>query len=104
MQTTVSGKVPTLQVEDLKTYFFTKGGVAKAVDGVSFSLQPGEVMGLVGESGSGKSMTGYSIVGLIDRPGEVVSGRIMFQGQAYDATFKAATQVHVLTAGVRWAF
>jgi peptide/nickel transport system ATP-binding protein len=73
--------VPTLQVEDLKTCFFTRAGVAKAVDGVSFTLNAGEVMGLVGESGSGKSMTGYSIVGLVDEPGEVVGGRIMFQGQ-----------------------
>jgi peptide/nickel transport system ATP-binding protein len=81
MWTPIPDKVPTLHVEDLKTYFFTKGGVAKAVDGVSFILQPGEVMGLVGESGSGKSMTGYSIVGLIDPPGEVVAGRILFQGQ-----------------------
>ena len=73
--------VPTLEVEDLKTYFFTEAGVAKAVDGVSFSIAPGEVMGLVGESGSGKSMTGYSIVGLIDKPGEVVAGKILFKGE-----------------------
>ncbi|MBY4899336.1 ABC transporter ATP-binding protein [Cupriavidus sp. AU9028] len=67
---------PTLLVEDLQTHFFTRGGVAKAVDGVSFSLGRGEIMGLVGESGSGKSMTGYSIMGLIDPPGQVVGGRI----------------------------
>ena len=73
--------VPTLEVEGLKTCFFTSKGVAKAVDGVSFKLRRGEVMGLVGESGSGKSMTGYSIVGLIDPPGEVVDGRILFQGK-----------------------
>ena len=72
---------PTLSVEDLKTYFFTKGGVARAVDGVSFSINRGEVMGLVGESGSGKSVTGFSIMGLVDPPGEVVSGRILFQGE-----------------------
>ena len=72
--------IPTLQVEDLKTCFFTRAGVAKAVDGVSFTLAAGEVMGLVGESGSGKSMTGYSIVGLVDAPGEVVGGRILFKG------------------------
>ncbi|MEO8154562.1 MAG: ABC transporter ATP-binding protein [Rhizobacter sp.] len=81
MQIINTAKAPTLQVEDLRTYFFTKAGVAKAIDGVSFSLQAGEVMGLVGESGSGKSMTGYSIVGLIDAPGEVVGGSILFQGQ-----------------------
>jgi peptide/nickel transport system ATP-binding protein len=71
----------TLKVEGLKTYFFSKAGVVKAVDDVSFSIQRGEIMGLVGESGSGKSITGYSILGLIDRPGEVVDGRILFKGQ-----------------------
>jgi len=77
----MSDAMPTLQVEDLKTHFFTKGGVAKAVDGVSFSIQKGEVMGLVGESGSGKTVTGFSIIGLVDPPGEVVSGRILFNGE-----------------------
>ncbi len=72
---------PTLEVDGLRTWFNTSRGIAKAVDGVSFSLQPGEVLGLVGESGSGKSMTGYSIVGLVDPPGEVVDGRILFKGR-----------------------
>jgi peptide/nickel transport system ATP-binding protein len=72
---------PTLGVEDLKTCFFTRDGVARAVDGGSFTLEAGEVMGLVGESGSGKSITGYSIVGLVDEPGEVVGGRILFKGR-----------------------
>ncbi len=67
---------PTLVVDGLKTQFFTRGGVARAVDDVSFSVGRGEIMGLVGESGSGKSMTGYSIMGLIDPPGKVVDGRI----------------------------
>ena len=70
-----------LQVEDLKTHFFTKAGVAKAVDGVSFSVGKGEVLGLVGESGSGKTVTGFSIMGLVDPPGRVVSGSIRFNGQ-----------------------
>jgi peptide/nickel transport system ATP-binding protein len=73
--------IPTLEIDGLRTWFNTSRGIAKAVDGVSFSLQPGEVLGLVGESGSGKSMTGYSIVGLVDPPGEVVDGRILFQGR-----------------------
>ncbi len=77
----MSDAAPTLEVENLKTHFFTKGGVAKAVDGVSFSIQKGEVMGLVGESGSGKTVTGFSIIGLVDPPGEVVSGRILFNGE-----------------------
>jgi peptide/nickel transport system ATP-binding protein len=72
---------PTLEVDGLRTWFNTSRGIAKAVDGVSLTLHPGEVLGLVGESGSGKSMTGYSIVGLVDPPGEVVDGRILFQGR-----------------------
>jgi peptide/nickel transport system ATP-binding protein len=71
---------PTLSVKDLKTHFFTKAGVVKAVDDVSFDVYPGEVLGLVGESGSGKSITGFSILGLIDPPGRVVSGTIRFKG------------------------
>jgi peptide/nickel transport system ATP-binding protein len=57
---------PVLEVDGLRTYFFTKAGVVKAVDDVSFTVGKGEVLGLVGESGSGKSMTGYSLMGLID--------------------------------------
>jgi len=72
---------PTLEVRGLATHFFTKAGVAKAVDGISFSVGKGEIMGLVGESGSGKSVTGFSIIGLVDPPGRVVGGEILFQGQ-----------------------
>ncbi len=69
-----------LQVDGLRMHFFTKAGVVKAVDDVSFSVDRGEILGLVGESGSGKSMTGYSILGLVDPPGRIVEGRIVFDG------------------------
>lgn len=71
----------TLEVEGLKTHFFTRAGIVKAVDDVSFSLRAGEIMGLVGESGSGKSVTGFSILGLVDNPGRIVDGRIAFKGE-----------------------
>jgi peptide/nickel transport system ATP-binding protein len=71
---------PLLQVDGLRMHFFTKAGVVKAVDDVSFSVDRGEILGLVGESGSGKSMTGYSILGLVDPPGRIVEGRIVFDG------------------------
>ena len=71
---------PVLTVEGLRTHFFTKAGVVKAVDDVSFTVGRGEVLGLVGESGSGKSMTGYSLMGLIDPPGRIVDGRIVLDG------------------------
>ena len=73
--------VLTLEVTGLRTHFFTKAGVVKAVDGVSFSVDKGEVLGLVGESGSGKSVTGFSIIGLVDPPGEIVGGEIRYRGR-----------------------
>ena len=72
---------PILQINDLKTHFFTKAGVLKAVDGVSLEIGAGEIVGLVGESGSGKSITGFSIIGLVDAPGRIVDGEILFKGQ-----------------------
>jgi peptide/nickel transport system ATP-binding protein len=73
--------VSVLAVENLQTHFFTRTGVVKAVDGVSFSIARGEVLGLVGESGSGKTVTGWSILGLIDPPGRIVEGSIRLAGE-----------------------
>jgi peptide/nickel transport system ATP-binding protein len=72
---------PALSVSGLKTHFFTKAGVVKAVDGVSLHVMPGEILGLAGESGSGKSITGFSVLGLVDPPGRIIEGSIRFQGQ-----------------------
>jgi peptide/nickel transport system ATP-binding protein len=71
---------PLLQVRDLVTEFASRDGALRAVDGASFEVAPGEVLGLVGESGSGKSVTGFSILGLIDPPGRIAGGSIRFEG------------------------
>jgi oligopeptide/dipeptide ABC transporter ATP-binding protein len=71
-----------LKVEDLRTHFFTSRGVVKAVDGVSFSLDEQQTLGLVGESGCGKTVTGLSILRLEPKPaGKIVGGRILFEGK-----------------------
>ncbi|WP_313072579.1 ABC transporter ATP-binding protein [Melaminivora sp.] len=70
-----------LRVEGLKTHFFTHGGVVRAVDGVDLQVRAGEILGLVGESGSGKSITGFSVIGLIDEPGRIVAGSLRWRGQ-----------------------
>jgi len=71
---------PTLSVRNLRTWFHTRAGLVRAVDDVSFDVHPGEILGLVGESGSGKSITGFSILGLIDPPGRIDGGQILFKG------------------------
>lgn len=73
---------PLLVVQDLKIHFFTFRGVAKAVDGATFDVQPGEALGLVGESGSGKSVTGMAVLRLIQPPGKVVGGDVLFEGRS----------------------
>ncbi|MBN8440715.1 MAG: ABC transporter ATP-binding protein [Thauera sp.] len=72
---------PTLVVDRLTTRFASRSGAVTAVDEVSFSVAPGEVLGLVGESGSGKSLTGFSILGLVDPPGEIAAGSIRLKGR-----------------------
>lgn len=70
-----------LQVRGLRTAFHTEAGAWPAVDGVDLTVRRGEILGLVGESGSGKSVTGFSLIGLIDPPGEVFEGEVLFKGQ-----------------------
>ncbi len=70
-----------LEVKQLQTHFYTRSGIAKAVEGVSFSLDEGETLGLVGESGCGKSVTSLSIMRLIDHPGKIVGGEVLFKGE-----------------------
>ena len=72
---------PLLEVRNLKTYFYTEDGVVRAVDGVDFYVNPGEVLGIVGESGCGKSVTALSIMRLISQPGKIEEGEIFFDGK-----------------------
>ncbi len=71
---------PLLELRDLRTYFFTEQGIARAVDGVSFTVGAGEAVGVVGESGCGKSVTALSVMRLIQKPGKIVGGEIYFEG------------------------
>ncbi len=75
------GTKPVLEVEDLQVHFFTRRGVVRAVNGVSFSVMPGETLGLVGESGSGKTITCLSLLRLLPRGARIVGGKILFNGQ-----------------------
>ena len=72
---------PLLSVSDLRTYFYTEDGVVKAVDGVDFHVNQGEILGLVGESGCGKSVTSLSVLRLISEPGRIVEGALEFDGR-----------------------
>ncbi|WP_027629886.1 ABC transporter ATP-binding protein [Ruminiclostridium cellobioparum] len=74
-----------LKINDLKVSFFTPAGEVKAVNGISYTLEPGKVLGIVGESGSGKSVSSYSIMGLIDKPGKIIWGSITFNGKDVSA-------------------
>ena len=76
-----SSNKPLLEVKGLKTYFYTEDGVVRAVDGVNFEVYPGEVLGIVGESGCGKSVTSLSIMRLINVPGRITDGEILFDGR-----------------------
>ncbi len=74
--------MPLLEVNDLRTHFFTQDGVVKAVNGVSFHVDEGETLGIVGESGCGKSVSVLSVMRLIPQPpGKIVGGSVLFQGR-----------------------
>ena len=72
---------PILQVEDLRTWFFTSAATVKAVDGVGFAIKRGETLGIVGESGSGKSVTALSLLKLVPEPGRIVGGKVLIDGE-----------------------
>lgn len=75
---------PLLEVKDLRVEFPTRRGTLTAVDGISFSLEPGEVLGVVGESGAGKSLTGMAIIGLLEPPGRIAGGEVRLEGKRID--------------------
>jgi peptide/nickel transport system ATP-binding protein len=75
---------PVLSVRDLRVEFVTRRGALKAIDGISFDIAPGEVLGVVGESGAGKSVTGSAVIGLIDPPGRIAGGEVRLSGQRID--------------------
>jgi len=77
----MSTNEPLLEVRDLKTQFFTEEGTVRAVDGISFDVYPGEIVGLVGESGAGKSVAAQSILRLVEEPGSIVGGEIRFKDE-----------------------
>jgi ABC-type dipeptide/oligopeptide/nickel transport system ATPase component len=71
-----------LEVNDLKTYFYTREGVVQAVDGITFTVEKGQTLGIVGESGCGKSVTALSIMGLIPKPpAKIAGGEVLFDGK-----------------------
>ena len=85
---------PLLSVRDLRTYFDTEEGTVRASDGVSFEIEPGEILGIVGESGCGKSVTSLSVMRLIQNPGYIASGEVLFEGE--DLTTKTNEEIRRL--------
>src|SRR3954463_5460900 len=74
--------LPRLEIDDLRVHFVTSRGIVKAVDGVSYTVNPGEIVAVVGESGCGKSVTALSVMRLLAKPaGQIVGGRILFDGR-----------------------
>ncbi|MHC5655833.1 ABC transporter ATP-binding protein [Stappia sp.] len=83
-------QAPLLSVRDLRVEFPTRRGVLTAIDGVSFDLRAGEVLGMVGESGAGKSITGTAVIGLLEPPGRIAGGEILLKGERIDNISPAA--------------
>ena len=81
---TTDGNAPLLEVDGLRVEFPTRRGTLTAVDGVSFQIAEGEVLGVVGESGAGKSLTGAAIIGLLEPPGRIAGGRVLLEGRRID--------------------
>src|SRR5438128_11744633 len=102
MQTLMTG-TPLLRVEHLTTVFDTPRGPVRAVDDVSFEIRAGETLGLVGESGSGKSVTALSIMRLVQPPGRIAGGRILFDGRDL-LTLDEARMREVRGAGISLIF
>ena len=84
MREAMSMVQPVLSVRDLRVEFVTRRGILKAIDGISFDIGKGEVLGVVGESGAGKSVTGSAVIGLIDPPGRIAGGEILLSGMRID--------------------
>jgi peptide/nickel transport system ATP-binding protein len=76
--------IPVLEVRNLRVEFPTRRGTLVAVDGISFAIAPGEVLGVVGESGAGKSLTGAAVIGLLELPGRIAAGEILLEGERID--------------------
>ena len=87
-----SEQQPILSVRNLKTYFYLDEGTVKAVDGVSFDVYPGQVLGIVGESGCGKSVTIKSVLRIVEKPGEIVGGEILFRPQKRNGRERSGSQ------------
>jgi oligopeptide/dipeptide ABC transporter ATP-binding protein len=90
-----------LEVRDLKTQFFTEDGIVRAVDGVSFEMKRGETLGIVGESGCGKSVTARSILQIVEHPGRIVEGQILFHRVSRDNGFEVKETVDLVALGAR---
>ncbi len=89
--------LPILAIENLHIHFDTYAGTVYAVNGITFDVYPGEMLGLVGESGCGKSVTGLAAMGIVERPGRIIKGQIMFNGE--DIRQKSAEEMQKIRGG-----